>query len=242
VIDQVGHEVAVALELEALLGLRGRERGLDIRADDPFRVGIEVVEKAALAILEGFVVFARVRHRVVRLRYAYVVRCTSFEKDAAGNVAVVHCTYDPATRSGTPGADARKVKGNIHWLAVGDAVQAEVRRYDRLFGVSFPGARNTGSVKDETAGAADPLPLHAHLVAGDEDEVAEAAERSYLDDLDPASKRVITACVEPALAAAPAEERVQFERHGYFVADRVLHAAGSAVFNRTATLRDSWAR
>ncbi len=53
----------------------------------------------------------------VRLRYGYIVRCTGAEKDAAGNVTVVHCTYDPDTRSGTPGADARKVKGNIHWLS-----------------------------------------------------------------------------------------------------------------------------
>ena len=176
----------------------------------------------------------------VRLRYAYIVRCTGVEKDADGRVSVVHCTYDPATRSGTAGADARKVKGNIHWLAVGDAVQAEVRLYDRLFRVPFPGARNTRSVKDETAGAADPLPLHAHLLAGDDDEVAEAAERSYLDDLNPASKRVITAYVEPALATAPAEERVQFERHGYFVADLIDHAPGRPVFNRAVTLKDSW--
>ena len=176
----------------------------------------------------------------VRLRYAYIVRCTGVEKDADGRVSVVHCTYDPATRSGTAGADARKVKGNIHWLAVGDAVQAEVRLYDRLFRVPFPGARNTRNVKDETAGAADPLPLHAHLLAGDDDEVAEAAERSYLDDLNPASKRVITAYVEPALATAPAEERVQFERHGYFVADLIEHAPGRPVFNRAVTLKDSW--
>jgi len=176
----------------------------------------------------------------VRLRYAYIVRCTGVEKDADGRVSVVHCTYDPATRSGTAGADARKVKGNIHWLAVGDAVQAEVRLYDRLFRVPFPGARNTRSVKDETAGAADPLPLHAHLLAGDDDEVADAAERSYLDDLNPASKRVITAYVEPALATAPAEERVQFERHGYFVADLIDHAPGRPVFNRAVTLKDSW--
>ena len=176
----------------------------------------------------------------VRLRYAYIVRCTGVEKDADGRVSVVHCTYDPATRSGTAGADARKVKGNIHWLAVGDAVQAEVRLYDRLFRVPFPGARNTRNVKDETAGAADPLPLHAHLLAGDDDEVAEAAERSYLDDLNPASKRVITAYVEPALATAPAEERVQFERHGYFVADLIDHAPGRPVFNRAVTLKDSW--
>ena len=52
----------------------------------------------------------------VRLRYAYIVRCVGVDKDADGRVTAVHCTYDPATRSGTAGADARKVKGNVHWL------------------------------------------------------------------------------------------------------------------------------
>jgi glutaminyl-tRNA synthetase len=182
----------------------------------------------------------------VRLRYAYLVRCTGYEQDAQGNVSVVHCTYDPATRSGTPGADARKVKGNIHWLAAADAVPAEVRLYDRLFRVPFPGAREQGAVRGETAGEALPEALHAAAVAGDDgdlDEAAEselAAERSYLDDLNPGSKRVIRAVVEPALAQAAAEERFQFERHGYFVADLADHAPGRAVFNRAVTLKDSW--
>ncbi len=167
----------------------------------------------------------------VRLRYAYIVRCTGAEKDAAGNVTIVHCTYDPATRSGTAGADARKVKGNIHWLSARHAVAAEVRLYDRLFRVPFPGARNPG-------------PGHATLVAGDDGETidvsAEPLERTYLDDLNPESKRVITARVEPALATAEREQRFQFERHGYFVADLADHARGVAVFNRTVTLKDSW--
>src|SRR5262249_31646221 len=53
----------------------------------------------------------------VRLRYAYLVKCVGFDKDAEGNITTVHCRYDPDTKSGTPGADARKVKGNIHWLS-----------------------------------------------------------------------------------------------------------------------------
>ncbi|HEY1329544.1 MAG TPA: glutamine--tRNA ligase/YqeY domain fusion protein [Casimicrobiaceae bacterium] len=176
----------------------------------------------------------------VRLRYAYLVRCTGYETDAAGNVTVVHCDYDAATRSGTPGADARKVKGNIHWLSVDDAVMAEVRLYDRLFAVPFPGARAGGSVRGETSGEAAPLPEHAHVIAGDEDEASDATERTYLDDLNPASKRVIAAYVEPALAAASREDRFQFERHGYFVADLADHAPERPVFNRAVTLRDSW--
>ena len=86
----------------------------------------------------------------------------------------------------------------------------------------------------------------AVLVAGEDDDEIEVAaphvERDYLDDLNPASKRVITAFVEPALGGAAAEDRFQFERHGYFVADLADHAPGKPVFNRTVTLRDSWAK
>jgi glutaminyl-tRNA synthetase len=79
-------------------------------------------------------------------------------------------------------------------------------------------------------------------VAGDEEPEAEPAERNYLDDLNPDSKRVIRAYVEPALAAAAPESRVQFERLGYFVADLADHAPGRPVFNRSVTLKDSWGR
>jgi glutaminyl-tRNA synthetase len=176
----------------------------------------------------------------VRLRYAYLVRCVGAEKDAQGNVTTVHCTYDPDTRSGTPGADVRKVKGNIHWLAAASALPAEVRLYDRLFRVPFPGARNPlGNV---TGDAEAPLPAHIVAVAGDEDAEAETTERNYLDDLNPASKQVIRAYVEPALGAAAPEDRFQFERHGYFVADLADHGRGAPVFNRTVTLRDPWSR
>jgi glutaminyl-tRNA synthetase len=70
--------------------------------------------------------------REVRLRYAYLVTCTSVVKDDAGEVAEIHCTYDPATRGGnTP--DGRKVKSTIHWVSEGHAVDAEVRLYGNLF-------------------------------------------------------------------------------------------------------------
>ncbi|HEX9687377.1 MAG TPA: glutamine--tRNA ligase/YqeY domain fusion protein [Burkholderiales bacterium] len=75
----------------------------------------------------------------VRLRYAFVVRCVSVEKDAAGKITAVHCTYDPDTKSGTPGAEKRKVKGNIHWISAQHACRGEVRLYDRLFKVPQPG-------------------------------------------------------------------------------------------------------
>lgn len=74
----------------------------------------------------------------VRLRYAYIVKCVSCEKDAAGNVRVVHCVYDPATRGGAA-ADGRKVKGAIHWVSARHAITVETRLYDRLFTVENVG-------------------------------------------------------------------------------------------------------
>ena len=73
----------------------------------------------------------------VRLRYAYIVKCTEVVKDGEGNVVEVHCTYDPDTRTGGPAA-GRKVKGTIHWVSARHALTAEVRLYDRLFSVSNP--------------------------------------------------------------------------------------------------------
>ncbi|MCC7013806.1 MAG: glutamine--tRNA ligase/YqeY domain fusion protein [Planctomycetes bacterium] len=76
--------------------------------------------------------------REVRLRYAYYVKCTGFDKDpATGEVTRVHCTYDPATRGGDS-PDGRKVKGTIHWVSAEHAQRAEVRLYDHLFGTEFP--------------------------------------------------------------------------------------------------------
>ncbi len=67
----------------------------------------------------------------VRLMNAYFVTCTSCEKDEDGNVTVVHCTYDPETKSGS-GFEGRKVKGTIHWVASSTAVQAECRLYENI--------------------------------------------------------------------------------------------------------------
>jgi glutaminyl-tRNA synthetase len=72
----------------------------------------------------------------VRLRYAYIVTCTGVERDAAGNVTAVRCTYDPATRGGD--APGRKIRGTIHWASAQHAVDAEVRLYDTLFSVAKP--------------------------------------------------------------------------------------------------------
>ena len=75
--------------------------------------------------------------REVRLRYAYFITCTNVIKDSAGNVVELHCTYDPNTKSGSA-PDGRKVKGTIHWVSANDAIDAEVRLYDRLFKKSDP--------------------------------------------------------------------------------------------------------
>jgi glutaminyl-tRNA synthetase len=153
---------------------------------------------------------------MARLRYGYVVRCTGCEKGADGQITAVLCEYLPDTRSGTPGADSVKVKGNLHWVSVAHAYEAEVRLYDRLFAQAYPGNRREG----------DP----------------EGFERNFLDDLNYESKRTLRARLEPALASAQPEEHFQFERHGYFVADRVDSVAGAPVFNRTVTLKDSWSK
>lgn len=68
----------------------------------------------------------------VRLRYAYLVKCTSVVKDESGNIVEVHCTYDPATKGGDA-PDGRKVKSTIHWVSASHAIPAEMRLYDRLF-------------------------------------------------------------------------------------------------------------
>ena len=143
---------------------------------------------------------------MVRLRYGYVVKCTGFEKDAAGNVTTVHCEYLPDTKSGTDGANSVKVKGNIHWVSVAHAYEAEVRLYDRLFKEAHPGE----------------------------------GDRDFLTDINPNSVTVITAQLEPSLKEAQAEDSFQFERHGYFVADKTDSVAGKPVFNRTVTLKDAW--
>lgn len=153
---------------------------------------------------------------MARLRYGYVVKCTGCEKDGDGNVTAVLCEYLPDTKSGTPGADSVKVKGNLHWVSVAQAYPADVRLYDRLFSVPAPGARREG----------DP----------------EGLERSFLDDINPNAKVVIRAQLEPSLKEARAEDRFQFERHGYFVADRVDSRDGAPVFNRAVTLKDSWGK
>ncbi len=142
----------------------------------------------------------------VRLRYAYVIKCTGVVRDErTGQVVEVRCTYDPATRTGTP--DGRKIKGTIHWVSAPHAVPAEIRLYDTLFLAPKP----------------------------DEDE-------DWKKNINPNSlERLIHCYVEPALATAVPGNRFQFERTGYFNTD-LDSKPGHLVFNRTVTLRDTWAK
>ena len=142
----------------------------------------------------------------VRLRNAYIVKCTGVDKDEEGNIMQVRCSYDPDTYTGGPAA-GRKVKGTIHWVSARHGIAAEVRLYDRLFSVSNP--------------------------TGDE----------WKKCLNPNSVEVLTGClIEPGLQSALPESRYQFERQGYFYVDARDSAPGKPVFNRTVTLRDSWAK
>ncbi len=75
----------------------------------------------------------------VRLKNAYIVKCTGCTKDADGNIIEIQAEYDPDSKSGMPGAN-RKVKGTLHWVNADDCVKAEVREYDRLFDVENPSA------------------------------------------------------------------------------------------------------
>ncbi|QAZ38231.1 glutamine--tRNA ligase [Methylibium sp. Pch-M] len=144
----------------------------------------------------------------VRLKYGVVVECSGCEKDADGRIIAVLATVVPDTKSGTPGADAVKVKGTITWVGVHEAVPAELRLYDRLFTEAQP----------------------------------DAGGRDFLTVLNPQSKRVVTGCVEPSVGRVMPESRLQFERHGYFVADAKAHRTAQPVFNRITGLKDSWGK
>ena len=160
-------------------------------------------------------------NREVRLRCAYWVRCHEVITDSDGHPIELLCTYDPETRGGNnPPPDAegkvRKVKGTLHWVADADCALAEVRLFDRLYNTERPG-KETGN---------------------------------HLDDLNPNSLTVLTNCrIEKALTEHLPDEpnwpdhlrRFQFERLGYFCLDQDA-APGTPIFNRTVTLKDSWAK
>ena len=149
--------------------------------------------------------------REVRLRYAYLVTCTGFDRDPdTGRVTEVRCEYDPDSRGGDA-PDGRKVRGTIHWVSARHCFDAEVRLYDRLFDCRNPLEHSDGE--------------------------------GFADHLNPGSLELLSGCkLEPWLAQAAPEQRFQFERHGYFCADRIDSAPGRPVFNLTVPLKDRWAR
>mgnify|MGYP003082421941 FL=1 len=123
----------------------------------------------------------------VRLKSAYIVRCTGCAKDAAGKVTEVYATYDPETLSGRPEA-GRKVKGTIHWVSAADSVEAEVRLYDRLFT-----DENPSEVKDkELAELLNPASLTVVQGARIEPFLAEAKLGEYYQ-----FQRVGYFCLDP---------------------------------------------
>jgi glutaminyl-tRNA synthetase len=147
--------------------------------------------------------------REVRLRWGYLITCTSVVKNDAGEVVEVHCTYDPETRGGNA-PDGRKVKSTIHWVSAAHAIDAEVRLYDNLFMKENPS------------------------------DVEEGQE--FTANLNPNSLEVLEhSKLEPSLRGAQPGDRVQFERMGYFCVDRES-TPDKPVFNRTVTLKDTWAK
>jgi glutaminyl-tRNA synthetase len=142
----------------------------------------------------------------VRLKYAFIIKCEEVVKDAVGKVVELRCTADLDSKTGGPTA-GRKVKGTIHWVSAAQAIDAQVRLYDRLFTEADP----------------------------------EQDGRDFKTVLNPNSLEVVTAKLEPALAQAAPELRYQFERMGYFTLDPDSRP-GALVFNRTITLKDTWAK
>jgi glutaminyl-tRNA synthetase len=145
----------------------------------------------------------------VRLRYAYIIKCTEVVKDpASGAIKELRCTFDPETKSGSS-QSKRKVKATIHWVSAAHALEAEVRLYDHLFTKEDP------------------------------DDVPKGSD--WLVNINPKSLEQLTSCrVEPYLANARPGERFQFERLGYFCIEE--SSADNLVFNRSVTLRDTWAK
>ena len=143
----------------------------------------------------------------VRLKNAYIVKCTGCTKDEEGNIIEIQAEYDPTSKSGMEGAN-RKVKGTLHWVSVDHCKKAEVREYDRLFKIENPSAE----------------------------------ECDFRDLINEDSLKIRTNCyVEDFAAEKKAGEYLQFQRIGYFMADK-NSTADHLVFNKTVGLKDTWAK
>ena len=155
----------------------------------------------------------------VRLKNAYIVKCTGCEKDEAGNITTVYAEYDPETKTGMPGSN-RKVKGTLHWVSCDHCIKAEVRLYDRLWRVENPRDEMAAIRKEQGCEALD-------------------AMKQMINE---ESLKVLTECyVEKYLADAKPYDYLQFQRIGYFNVDKDS-TADHLVFNRTVTLKDTWAK
>ena len=154
----------------------------------------------------------------VRLKNAYIVKCTGCKKDENGEVVEVYAEYDPDTKSGMPGAN-RKVKGTIHWVSCERCLQAEVRMYDRLWKVENP--------RDELARLQNE---------------GKTSLEAMKEMMNPNSLEVRPVCyVEEFLADAKPLDHFQFQRIGYFTVDKDS-TKGHLVFNRTVALKDTWTK
>ena len=155
----------------------------------------------------------------VRLKNAYIVKCTGCDKDENGNITTVYAEYDPETKTGMPGSN-RKVKGTLHWVSCDHCIKAEVRLYDRLWKVENPRDEMSAIRKEQGCEALD------------------AMKQMINED----SLKVLTECyVEKYLADAKPYDYLQFQRIGYFNVDKES-TPDHLVFNRTVTLKDTWAK
>ena len=147
----------------------------------------------------------------VRLKSAYIIKCTGWEANDDGTITKIHCTYDPTSHSGE---ESRKVKGTLHWVNADEAVAAEFRLYDTL-------------MKSEAAATEEA------------EEEEEAVEKDFVEQLNPDSLVTLRGFVEPCLQDAAAGDHFQFLREGYFCAD-LTSKPEHPVFNRTVGLKDSY--
>src|SRR6185369_3345593 len=131
----------------------------------------------------------------VRLRYAYIVRCTGVVKDENGSVVEVHCQYDPASRGGSA-ADGRKIKGTIHWVSADHSIDAEVRLFDRLFTDPNPdrgGADYKQFLNPHSVEVLSTAKLEAHLATADPETRYQFERQGYFrsDPLDSTPGRLV---------------------------------------------------
>ncbi len=144
--------------------------------------------------------------QMVRLKSAYIIKCDEIIKDELGNISELHCTYFPESKSGSD-TSGLHVKGTLHWVGASNAVEVEVREYDRLFNVEDPSRE----------------------------------ERDFKEFINANSLKSVKGFAEPSIKNALSSERFQFLRKGFYCLDKES-TTENLIFNRTVTLKDSWAK